>query len=183
MFQAKVTISPGFIERLDLLKNLKQDDIIMRTVATTLLATVHDRIHEKGLNSAGEPIGNYSKGYMKVRTGNFVNSSRVTRGKNKGKVKDAGNFTRGEHKGEARPRYNRTGDTKVVASLTRQMENDFKVIATDQGYGLGYSNPDNLKKAGYVEATYDEKIFDLTEGEQELAFNIASTELAKILNQ
>ena len=183
MFEAKVTISPGLVENLDLLKNLKQDDVIMRNVATTLLAVVHDRIHEKGLNAEGSPIGTYSAGYMKVRTGNFANSSRVTRGNNKGKVKDSGTFVRGEKKGEARPRYNRTADTKVVASLTRQMENDFKVIATEEGYGLGYSNPENFKKAGYVEATYDEVIFSLTPDEQQLAGTIASNELAKLLNQ
>lgn len=179
---AKVTISQGFGASLQKLQEMKQDDPIMRRVATTLLGEVHDRIHENGLNSAGEPIGNYSAGYMKVRTGNFGNAQHFSKGKNKGAVKNAGAFSRGEKKGQPRPNYNRTADTKVVVSLTRQMENDFKVVATDQGYGLGYSNEENFKKAGYVEETYGEEIFGLTQGETDLAVQIAADELLKIFN-
>ena len=36
-------------------------------------------------------------------------------------------------------------------SLTRNMENDFQVIATDTGYGLGFNNPDNVKKADWLQ--------------------------------
>lgn len=183
MLQAKVTISPALDQKIDLLKSIGKNDQIMRQVATTLLAQVHDRVHEKGLNAAGEPIGTYSREYMKVRTGDFGNSARVSRGKNKGKTKDAGTFTRGKKKGQPRPQYNRTSDTTVVASLTRQMENDFKVVATDAGYGLGFSNEDNFKKSQYVEATYKQKIFDLTAAETELAVQIATAEFVKFFNQ
>lgn len=34
--------------------------------------------------------------------------------------------------------FNRTGDTKIIFSLTRKMENEFVVIPTDKGYGLGW---------------------------------------------
>jgi hypothetical protein len=183
MAEVKVTISTDLSAKLDQLASFGPNDPIMRTVATTLLGQVHDRIHEKGLDSEGSPIGNYTPGYMKVRTGNFENSPRFSKGKKKGEIKTPGTFSRGTHKGEPRPQYNRTGDTKVVISLTRQMENDFKVVATDQGYGLGYSNPDNLAKAGYVEATYKKKIFDLTASETELAIAVATEELTKFLNQ
>ena len=42
-------------------------------------------------------------------------------------------------------KYNRTSDTKVIFSLTRQMENDFSVVAanpikTSTGYGLGFKS-------------------------------------------
>ena len=46
---------------------------------------------------------------------------------------------------------NRENDSKVVLSLTRNMENDFQVIATDTGYGLGFNNPDNVKKADWLQ--------------------------------
>ena len=46
---------------------------------------------------------------------------------------------------------NRENDGKVVLSLTRNMENDFQVIATDTGYGLGFNNPDNVKKADWLQ--------------------------------
>lgn len=179
---AKVTISPELLSRIQQLTQLNQSDPIMREVATSMLGEVHDRIHERGLNSAGAPIGTYSVGYMKVRTGNFGNAQRFVKGKNKGQVKNAGVFSKGAHKGEPRPNYNRTSDTKVVASLTRQMENDFKVVATDKGYGLGYSNDENFNKSQYVEATYKESIFDLTEEEAEKAVGIAGELITKFFN-
>ncbi|HEV2352837.1 MAG TPA: hypothetical protein VGR89_01230 [Puia sp.] len=183
MSQAKVTISQELLSKLQQLQQMGGNDPIMRDVATSMLAEVHDRIHESGLNSSGAPIGTYSPGYMKVRTGNFGNAQRFSRGKHKGDVRTAGVFTKGTHKGEPRPNYNRTSDTKVVASLTRQMENDFKVVATGRGYGLGYSNDENFNKSQYVEATYEEKIFDLTEEEREKSIAMAGQLIIKFLNQ
>ncbi len=46
---------------------------------------------------------------------------------------------------------NRENDGKVVLSLNRNMENDFQVIATDTGYGLGFNNPENVKKADWLQ--------------------------------
>lgn len=34
--------------------------------------------------------------------------------------------------------FNRTDDTKIIFSLTRKMENEFVVIPTEKGYGLGW---------------------------------------------
>ena len=48
-------------------------------------------------------------------------------------------------------KYNRSSDKKVVISLTRQLENDFSVIATEKGYGLGFKNIFNLKKATWLQ--------------------------------
>jgi phage gpG-like protein len=182
VIEAKVTISPGLGSALEQLQQLGQDDIVMRKVATTLLADVHDRIHEEGRDVTGGQIGTYGQEYMKVRTGDFGNSKRFVRGKNKGQPKDSGVFTKGKNKGQPRPNYNRTSDTKVVASLTRQMENDFKVVATEDGYGLGYSNEENFNKAGYVEKTYGKEIFGLTAREEDLAIQIAADEIMKIFN-
>jgi len=49
-------------------------------------------------------------------------------------------------------KYNRTSDTKMIFSLTSQMENDFSIIATDpikteSGYGLGFKNKRNMEIA------------------------------------
>ena len=35
-------------------------------------------------------------------------------------------------------KYNRNSDPKIIFSLTGQMENDLGVIATDNGYGIGF---------------------------------------------
>lgn len=143
-------------------------DALLRTIATNLHAKVKDRIHTEGLASDGKQIGTYSDGYMAVRTGLFKSNESFSKGKNKGETKKTGLFTKGEKKGQQRPNFNRTNDTKVVVSLTRQMENDFSVIPSGKGYGLGYNNNENYKKAGYVEKNYGKKIFKLTEGEKEV---------------
>ena len=48
---------------------------------------------------------------------------------------------------ERQKKFNRTGDSKVILSATRQMENDFSVQPTDRGYGLGFNNDINYLKA------------------------------------
>ncbi len=159
------------------LKSLADTDRMLRTAATTVLGMMKKRIHEDGLDAEGKPIGTYSPGYMKVRTGNYGNSLRVSRGQNKGKLKNAGVFSKGANKGQPRPRYNRTSDTKVVASLTRLMENDEKVVALKQNsYGIGFSNKHNFDKSQWVEATYKKKgkIFAVSEAEQQAVIDIAN---------
>lgn len=157
---------------------------MMKAVATGVLPVMRKRVHEDGLDSNGAKIGTYSPGYMKVRTGNYGNSGTYKRGPKKGQPKDSGNYTKGKHKGSPRPKYNRTADTTVIGSLTREMENDMVAIPTDQGYGIGYTREDNLKKAQYLDATYEKKILTkLTEGEEELAHQIAADYVEDITKQ
>lgn len=52
-------------------------------------------------------------------------------------------------------RYNRSSDTKVVISLTRQLENDWSVIATSRGYGIGFKNPFNVQKSIWAESGHE----------------------------
>lgn len=144
-------------------------DAMLRTVALTVLPEVKKRVHVEGKDSNGNQIGTYSPGYMKLRTGNYGNSGKISRGKNNGQLKDADNYSRGSKKGQPRPKYNRSADTKVIASLTRQMENDISVIPSGSGYGIGYNNSDNFDKSQYVENTYKKKIWNLAAEEKELA--------------
>jgi hypothetical protein len=62
-------------------------------------------------------------------------------------------------------KYNRKSDTKVIVSLTRQLENDWSVIATENGYGVGFKNPFNLQKARWVEEGKSKQIFSLSPSE------------------
>lgn len=64
-------------------------------------------------------------------------------------------------------KYKRTSDSKIIVSLTRQLENDWNVIATDDGYGIGFLNSHNFDKARWVEANKDKKIFSLSATEQQ----------------
>jgi phage gpG-like protein len=182
MITATSNIQTAIKNILNKLSVVTAPDELLREVAVNMLGEVKQRIHVKGEDATGNKIGVYSDGYMKVRTGDFANATKVSRGKNAGKRKDSGTKTKGVSAGTERPRYNRTNDSKVVISLTRQMENDFSVIATAKGYGLGYSNPENTKKVGYVEETYKKKIFALTKEEKEKAAQIAGDFIKNKLN-
>lgn len=142
------------------------DNSVIRAVAVAMLPVIHDRIHVEGLDANGSPIGNYSPGYMKVRTNSGFKSKTIARGPSKG---------------SPRPNYNRSGDTKVILSLTRQMENDFSVVATQKGYGLGFKNAVNFDKATWSEQTYGKKIYGLTPGEQDTVVEIATEQIINAL--
>lgn len=61
---------------------------------------------------------------------------------------------------------NRGNDTKIIVSLTRQLENDWAVIANNKnGYGIGFNNEFNAKKAKWVEDQKDKIIFQLSADE------------------
>lgn len=182
------------LEKIQALKN--NPDPILRTVALTVLPDLKKRVHVDGKDSSGNPIGTYSPGYMAVRTGAYKNADRKTKGKSKGELKNAGKYTKGLNikvfgtivedtpkAGLNRPNYNRTSDTKVILSLTRQMENDLSVEPTSTGYGIGYLNPDNLQKAKWCEENYGKKILSkLTKEEVELARETAVNFLPEYLN-
>ncbi|MDB5199144.1 MAG: hypothetical protein JWO92_1107 [Chitinophagaceae bacterium] len=181
------------LEQIQELRN--NPDPVLRAVALAVLPEFRHRIHVEGKDSSGGQIGTYSPGYMIVRTGAYKNADRKTKGTKKGELKNAGKYTKGlnikvfgtivedtSKAGLSRPKYNRTSDTKVVASLTRQMENDESVVATGNGYGIGFLNPLNFKKALWVEATYKKPILTkLTTGERELAKKTATEFLPEYL--
>jgi len=156
---------------------------LFREVVTDLVPMVHDRIHIEGKAANGSQIGSYSNAYMKVRTGNYDNSTRVTRGKNKGKAKDAGTATKGKNAGAARNKYNRTADTKIILSLTRQLENDYAVIGVEGGYGIGFNNEHNADKARWNDERGHAKVYDLTAEELEYATQKTGELIAKELNK
>lgn len=162
------------IERIEQsVLNLANTSPMTREMATTGTALMRDRIHTEGKASDESEIGSYSEGYMKVRTGAFKNTPTKTKGKNKGALKGSGTFEKGESSGSSRPVYNRSSDKKVILSLTRQMENDMGICATDPielpgGHGIGFNNPENYKKARWCEDTYHKKIYNLTPSEKKV---------------
>jgi len=79
-------------------------------------------------------------------------------------------------------KYNRSADTKVIVSLTRQLENDWSVIATVNGYGIGFKNKFNLQKARWVEAIKDCVIFSLTQNENKYASDFIANQTHLALN-
>lgn len=175
-------VSARVIQKMQLLADTKE---LLRPVAVDVLNLMTERIHEEGRAADDKQIGTYSPEYMKVRTGNFRNA-KVS--KKTGKRTNAGYFTKGQNAtfdiktkkaNSPRPRYNRTGDTKIIVSLTRQLENDWAVIGTTKGYGIGFNNPYNLQKMRWVEARKKKKIAALTPGERAVAIE----KLKKISNE
>lgn len=164
------------------IETLKNKEYLLRPVAIEVIPLMTDRIHQKGEASDGGQIGTYSSGYMAIRTGVFKSNEVYKSGPNKGKNKPIGKFTRGKNKGSSRPNYNRDSDTKVIVSLTRQLENNWSVIATTNGYGIGFTNPFNLQKARWVEGIKDKIIFSLSKAEQQYAVERINELIADALN-
>lgn len=83
---------------------------------------------------------------------------------------------------KVRERKNRGTDTKVILSLTGDMENDFTVQPTETGYGLGFSRENNyLKAKGNEEGNSRRKgygkIYALTSEERILAIGVANKQI------
>lgn len=93
-----------------------------------------------------------------------------------------GNYSTEYLKRRQRKPLNRTGDSKIVVSATRQLENDWNVIATDKGYAIGFLNEFNLQKARWVEEQKDKKIFSLSEDEQSYAVDYLNELTSDALN-
>jgi hypothetical protein len=147
-------------------------------MATEVGGMMRKRIHEQGKASDGSGIGTYSPGYMKVRTGNFGNSGTYSRGKNKGNLKNAGVYARGQKRGNPRPKYNRSANTDVVLSLTREMENAFGSFKSDDGnWAIGFVLNPNRSAGGETfkhtdiakkaeDELYKKPIYSLSKDEQ-----------------
>lgn len=130
------------------LENVRNPNYLLRPVVQEQIRLMHNRIHEQGKASDGNQIGVYSPGYLKMRSDQLPPK-----------------FTKGAKKGQARPKYNRSTDPKIIVSLTRQLENDYAVIATPKGYGIGFNNEFNLKKMRWVEAGQRKPIANMTPDE------------------
>jgi hypothetical protein len=63
------------------------------------------------------------------------------------------------------------------------LENDWSVIATDRGYGIGFKNSLNLQKARWVEKGQRKKIFSLTTDESTYATEYLNDLTQQALNE
>ena len=68
---------------------------------------------------------------------------------------------------KTREKAGRGKDKKVVVSLTRQLEEDWVAVPTQNGYGIGFNNPFNFDKAKWVEEIKKRIIFNLTAEERD----------------
>lgn len=63
-------------------------------------------------------------------------------------------------------------DPKVILQFTGQMRNDFLLISDRNQFGSGFTNQANADKSFWVEETYDKTIFNLTDQEEKLLFDL-----------
>jgi len=77
--------------------------------------------------------------------------------------------------------YNRTSDSTVIASLTRQLENGYTLKATENNYTIGNASPYNDEKIQHLEEKYG-AIWQLTEKERELTQIVANETTLVIMN-
>lgn len=66
-------------------------------------------------------------------------------------------------------KFSRSADSKIIVSLTRQLENDWSVIPTQKGYGIGFLNSFNIQKARWVEQNKGKDIFSTSLSERNYA--------------
>jgi hypothetical protein len=159
-----------FVKNQEALLKIANPEYLLRPVCLEIVSVMKSRIHTNGVAADGSQIGQYSKEYMKVRTGDFQNSKRTK----KGELKDAGKFTKVKVenvflKGDFgnRPSYHRTSDTTIIVSLTRQLENDWAVKPTLKGYGIDFNNTFNHQKMRWVEERKNKEIASLTSSESQ----------------
>jgi len=181
----------GLDEIRNKIANINMDSLCYE-VAVKLKDEIDKRVHFEGKASDGSQIGEYSEGYMKVRTGNYSENA-IKRGKNKGNFKEkksqakaeAGVFTRGPRKGQPRPVYNQPNDRKVILALTNHMQQDFAgtpPIPVENGYGIGFTEEFSYNKALWNEKRYGKPIWNLSKEENQLAQDIVSKYVEEINN-
>ena len=66
-----------------------------------------------------------------------------------------------------REKAGRGESRKIIVALTSQLEQDWAVIGTTNGYGIGFNNPFNAQKARWVEEQKSKIIFNLSAKEKE----------------
>lgn len=82
-----------------------------------------------------------------------------------------------------RVKNKRGRDTKVIVSLTRQLENDWSVIETPKGYGIGFTNSFNADKLKWVEEIKGKIIGNLSKQEMDYATERINELVADALNE
>ena len=81
-----------------------------------------------------------------------------------------------------RAKSGRGTDNKVILSLTRQMENGYKLYKLDNGTGIGFTTQEDMQKARWCEDTYKKPIFAPTAEEKAMVMQIAQDFIAKQLH-
>ena len=161
---------------------------LVRTVATTVSAEVKTRIHETGIASDGTKIGEYSRKPMYVskaanvgrdfgRPVGKTGKSKFSSGKRKGEDHKSRYFPGGYHQYKTAIGRNRIGSVNL--SLSGQLNAQFGIQPTENGYGLGWADIKKRELAAALEKKYGKKIWGLTPEETTLTITVAKNEFKR----
>lgn len=178
----------GLTQRLT---NPQVIDESIRQVATTMLSELGTRVFEKGEATDKGDIGSYSTKPMYVsitanpgrsfgRPIGKTGKSKFTTGKKAGEDHKSRYFERGYDQFKTTIGRNQLG--KVNLSLSGQFARQMTVIPTSKGYGIGWTNSEMFKRAGYFTQKYNKKIWLLNEDETKLAKDLAKKYYFENLN-
>jgi hypothetical protein len=157
-------------------------DGLARTVASTALAELKSRIHEQGKAADGSDIGRYSTvpiyisvksnpgrsfGLPTGKTGRYVFES----GKKEGQRHASKYFPGGYNQYKIEIGRNTLG--KVNFSLSGQMNSQFTIQPSSNGYGVGWGDTEFTDRAKGFELKYGKKIWTLSKDELQLVKDVA----------
>lgn len=160
-------------------------DTVLRSVASSMIGVIKKRIHEDGKSADDSNIGQYDTTHPLYVNPLKSLKSFAPMGKT-GKYK----FKNGQpHKTKYFDSYKgfREGigrpTDKVNLSLSGQMNSQFTVIPTENGYGLGWNNTEMYKRSQGLETKYAKTIWGLTKEESEQVTEIANYETGKLIDK
>ena len=117
-----------------------------------------------------------------LQTDHVMTDQRIFRDGIDANGKLIGIYSKGYQKTRRRKHY--PISKKVILQATSQMVNDYKfLVLPDGNYGSGFSNTANFKKSFWVEDTYDELIFEVTDSEDKKMEVLLEKEMSKFLSK
>jgi len=147
------------------------------------------KVNLAGLNESIKKLATLAESKDKMAREIAVSMAAEVRERIHEKGKDSSGEQIGTYKASymrVRKKHKRTSDTKVILSLTTQMEQDFTLgeknpepTKTATGYGIGWQNEFNADKAKWNEEHFGKKIFELTDKEKEQVLEIANEFIRK----
>ena len=170
-------------------------ELLTREIAFSMSAVVSDRIQDKGLNSDGQKIGDYStrptvinnEDFRKTTIPNPIPDNKkssvefmpIPQPSKNGKKGFYGIPFEGGYK-QFRSSLG-LNSSFVDVTLTGEMMNNFAPVPVNpESWGIGFTNPEMAKRSDYVEEKYG-TIFELTEDEEETVGKIVDDKLTQLI--
>lgn len=169
-------------------KGSVNNETLLRVVATTILADIKTRIHEKGLASDNSAIGQYSTKPMYVSVaanagrsfGRPIGKTGKSKFKTTGEDHKSRYFEGGYNEYKSKIGRNELGSVNL--SLSGQLNAQFTVQPTANGVGLGWPDAEKFKRALALEKKYGKQIWKLTADEKGKAISTAQSILARAIS-